>query len=100
MHMLDHIQNSKITVHGLPRVQLPITCYGTMDSSRQYDKMVKQKELIAADTQLLHKKQEFTSRMNDISKKKMASKHKWDEVKHQAISQLCKSVCDPDKRAI
>ena len=76
------MQKSKITVLGLPRVQLPITCYGTMYSSRRYDKMIKQKELIAVDTQLLHKKQEFTSRMNDISKKKVASKQKWDEVRY------------------
>ena len=102
MHMYDHIQNCKITMHGLPRAQLPISSYGTMYSSRQYDKMIKQKELIAADTQLLYKKQEFTSKMNEISKKKMASKQKWDEVKHATVSQirLCNPVCDLDKRAI
>lgn len=51
-----------------------------MDSSCHYDKMVKQKELIEINTQLLHKKQEFTSKMSDISKKKVASKQKWDKV--------------------
>lgn len=73
-------QGGKIAVHGSPQVQLPISCYGTMDSSRHYDKMVKQKELIEANTHLLHKKQEFTSKMSDISKKKVASKQKWDKV--------------------
>ena len=92
MHMYDYIQNCKITVHGLPRAHLPVTCHGTMHSMHQYDKMLKQKELIEVDTQLLHKKQEFTSRMNDISKKKMASKQKWDEVKHAAISQIISFV--------
>ena len=50
--------------------------------------MLKKKELITADTQLLNKKQEFTSRMNDISKKKMASKQRWDEVNHATTSQI------------
>lgn len=83
------MQDGRITVHNSPPVQLPISSYGTMYSSRQYDKMLKQKELIAADTRLLHKKQEFVSRMNEISKKKVASKQKWDKVaiKHAAISQ-------------
>lgn len=72
-----------------PQVQLPISYYGTMYSSRQYDKMVKQKELITIDTQLLHKKQEFTSRINDISKKKVASKQKWDEVNYVPQVHAC-----------
>lgn len=80
-------------MHSLPQVQLPISYYGTMYSSRQYDKMVKQKELIAADTHLLYKKQEFTSRMTEISKRKVASKQKWDEVQYAATSQIKALYC-------
>ena len=67
-------------MYGSPQVQLPISCYGTVNSLSHYDKMVRQKDLIEANTRLLHKKQEFTSKMNDISKKKVASKQKWDKV--------------------
>ena len=74
------MQDVKIDVYKLPQVQLPISHHGTMYSSSHYDKMIKQKELITADTKLLQKKQEFTTRMNDISKKKVASKQKWDKV--------------------
>jgi len=70
---------------NLPQAQLPISSYGTMYSSRQYDKMIKKKELISADTQLLHKRQEFATRMNDIAKKKVTSKQKWHDVRYAAV---------------
>lgn len=70
---------------NLPQTQLPISSYGTMYSSSQYDKMLKKKELITADTQLLYKKQEFATRMNDIEKNKVASKQKWNDVRDATV---------------
>ena len=75
-----HVQEDKgATRSYLPR--LPISSSNTSSSFNWYDGLIKRKELIEVEKELLRKREEFSANMAKIMKRKLDFQHAWKKVK-------------------
>ncbi|XP_065919805.1 coiled-coil domain-containing protein 42 homolog [Dysidea avara] len=75
----------------LPR--LPISSSNTSSSFNWYDGLIKRKELIEVEKELLRKREEFSANMAKIMKRKLDFQHAWKKV-HDKINSLCPYIED------
>ena len=74
-----HVQEDKrATQSYLPR--LPISSSSTSSSFNWYDGLIKRKELIEVEKELLRKREEFSANMAKIVKRKLDFRQAWKKV--------------------